>query len=91
MTLGGGVALTVHVSILTVSHNPLIAQHLHVSAARAAVQLVGARQSAARAVRQAAVLGHVLLEVRHGHGVQTCRRLRERKHVERNRRFSDLH
>lgn len=74
-------ALTVHVSVLAVSHNSLIAQHLHVSAARATVQLVGARQPAARAIRQAAVLGHVLLEVRHGHGVQACRRLRKRKHA----------
>lgn len=55
--------LTVHGPVVSVGVDPLVGQHLDVFAAGAAVQLVGAGQPAARAVRQAALLGDVVLEV----------------------------
>lgn len=56
--------LTVHGSVVAVGVHPLVGQDLDVFAAGAAVQLVGAGQPAAHPVRQAALLGDVVLEVR---------------------------
>lgn len=58
--------LTVHRSVVPVGVDPPVGQNLDVFPAGAAVQLVGPSQPAAHAVRQAALLGDMVLEVRRG-------------------------
>lgn len=55
-----------HRPVVPVGVDPLVGQDLDVLPASAAVQLVGAGQPAARAVRQAALLSNVVLEIRRG-------------------------
>ena len=68
-----------HRSVFRVGVDPHVAHHLHVFPAGAAVQLVGSGQPAAGAVREAALLRHMVPEVRGGglHGVLP--------HMEKNR------
>lgn len=75
------VSHTVHRSVVAVSVDPLVGQDLDVFPAGAAVQLVGSCQPAAHPVRQPALLGDMVLEIR--------RRLHRvlsdnRKHMSRN-------
>lgn len=58
--------LSVHGSVLPVGVDSLIGQDLDVFPARAAVQLVSPGQSAAHPVRQPALLGDMVLEIRRG-------------------------
>lgn len=74
-------ALTIHGPVVAVCVHPLVGQHLDVFPAGSAVQLVGSGQPAAHSVRQSALLGDVVLEIR--------RRLRgvlsdNRKHMSRS-------
>lgn len=55
---------TVHRAVVPVSIDPLVGQDLDVLPTGSAVQLVGSGQSAAHAVRQPALFGDVLLEIR---------------------------
>lgn len=70
-----------HCSIVSVGVDPLVGQDLDVFPAGATVQLVGSGQPAAHPVRQPALLGDMVLEIR--------RRLHSvlpdnRKHMSRN-------
>lgn len=53
-----------HRSVVPVGVDPLVGQNLDVFPAGSAVQLVGSRQPAAHPVRQPALLGDMVLEVR---------------------------
>lgn len=55
---------TVHRSVVSVGVDPLVGQNLDVFPAGAAVQLVSAGQPAAHPVRQSALLGDMVLEIR---------------------------
>jgi len=59
----GPPALTVNVAVLRHGVDPLARQHLDVLPAGAAVELVGAHQAAAGAVRHLALLAHMLREI----------------------------
>lgn len=62
--------LTVNRAVVSVRVDPLVSQDLDVFPAGSAVQLVGPRQTAAHSVREPALLGDMVLEIRRGlHGV----------------------
>lgn len=70
-----------HRSVVSVGVDPLVGQDLDVFPAGAAVQLVGSCQPAAHSVRQPALLGDMVLEIRRGlHSVLSD----NRKHMSRN-------
>lgn len=62
--LHSAAVLTIHGSVVTVCVHPLVGHDLNVLPAGSAVQLVGSGQPAAHSVRQSALLGHMVLEVR---------------------------
>lgn len=62
--VSGNVCLTVHGSVVSVGVDPLVGQDLDVFPAGAAVQLVGSGQPAAHPVREPALLGDMVLEIR---------------------------
>lgn len=53
-----------HRAVVPIGVDPLVGQDLDVFPAGSAVQLVGSRQPAAHPVRQPALLGDMVLEVR---------------------------
>lgn len=55
---------TIHGSIVAVCVHPLVGHDLNVLPAGSAVQLVGSGQPAAHSVRQSALLGDMVLEIR---------------------------
>lgn len=56
--------LTIHGPVVSVRVHPLVGQDLDVFPAGSAVQLVGSGQPAAHSVRQPALLGDMVLEIR---------------------------
>lgn len=58
------VVLTIHGSIVAVCVHSLVGHDLNVLPAGSAVQLVGSGQPAAHSVRQSALLGDMVLEIR---------------------------
>lgn len=75
------VVLTIQGSVVAVCVHPLVGQDLDVFPAGSAVQLVGSGQPAAHSVRQSALLGDMVLEIRR----RLCGVLSDnRKHMSRS-------